>query len=181
MHKVNKQNKTRSQLKILEHIYIDIYISINLGSHASNATPGSGEDKEQTATNDTNHQGETLPDLIHVPLTPREQTIRDPMVRHSNGHEHHHRHHRVHEVLEPNLVPVVLGNRHVSEPRLENRQSLGCDEAVVDVAVGAVETVGEVEEEAGEGAHDEEEVDHDDVDVCALSVLVDRRENHLEG
>ena len=42
-----------------------------------------------------------------------------------------------------------------------------------------MEAVGEVEEEAGEGTDEEEEVDHEG--GCTLATHVDGGEDHLEG
>lgn len=51
----------------------------------------------------------------------------------------------------------------------------------MDFSIWGTETVGEVEEKAGESADGEEEVDHEGGDGGALGVAVDGREDHFEG
>lgn len=65
--------------------------------------------------------------------------------------------------------------------RFEHGQAFRGDEAVVGGAVGTPKTVGEVEEEAGEGAEAEEDVDHQGVHVGAVARFGDCGKNHLEG
>ena len=82
------------------------------------------------------------------------------------------------EVGEPDLKPVVFRDGHSG---LEDGEAPRGDEAIVDGTVGAVEAIGEVEEEAGEGTNQEEEVDHEGVNVGALAVLVYGGEDHLKS
>lgn len=110
----------------------------------------------------------------------REQTVGDPVIRKGNGHEHHHRHDCVHKVRQTQLKPLVVWDVHV-EARLEQGQPIWGDEAVVDLAVGTPEAVGEVEEEAGESAEAQKHVDHQGGDRGAIPVAVDRRQDHLES
>lgn len=109
----------------------------------------------------------------------REQTVRHTVVREGNRHENQHRHDCVNEVREPNFVPLVFGHLH-AQPRPENRQPFGGHEPIVDLPIGAFETVGEVKEEAGESAETEEGVDHQRAHRRALAVAGDRRQKHLE-
>jgi len=135
----------------------------------------SGKDEEQATANDSHHERKTLPDLLQLLLAPREQAVGHPVIGNSNGHEDHDGHDGVDEVGEAHLELVVARHRHGGERRLEDGEAARGDEAVVEGSVGAVETVCEVEEEAGEGADGEEEVDHEGLRVAALSVLVDGR------
>ena len=91
------------------------------------------------------------------------------MIRNSNGHEHHHRHDGMDEVGEPDLKPVVFRDGHSG---LEDGEAPRGDEAIVDGTIGAVEAVSEVEEEAGEGTNQEEEVDHERTAWLVLFLLV---------
>lgn len=109
-----------------------------------------------------------------------EDAAGDAVVGEGNGGEDEDGHQRVDEVAEADLVLVVLGDVN-AEPGLEHCEPARGDEAVVDLAVGALEGVGEVEEEAGEAAEGEEGVDHVGGDGGALAVGVDRRQHHLEG
>lgn len=109
----------------------------------------------------------------------REQTVRHAVIGKRDGSENQHRHNGVNEIREPNSVPLVFGHFH-SEAGSENGQTFRGDEAVVDFAVGAFETVGEVEEEAGESAEGEKGVNHESADGGAEAVSGDRREEHLE-
>lgn len=74
------------------------------------------------------------------------------MIRESNRHENHHRHHCMDEIREPNFVLFILWNFDGAKPGLEHRQTFRGHEPIIDFAIGASKTVGEVKEKAGEGA-----------------------------
>lgn len=111
----------------------------------------------------------------------REQTVGDSVVGEGDGHENHDGHDGVDEIGEADFESVVLRDMDVGEAGLEDGETGRSDDAVVELAVGALETVSEVEEEAGEGGEGEEEVDHHGADRRAVAFAGDGGEEHLEG
>lgn len=148
--------------------------------NAADSVSSSGEDEKQAAANDPHHQRETLHDFVQFLGVAGEDAAGDAVVGEGDGGEDEDGHERVDEVTEADLVLVVLGDFD-AEAGLEDCEAAGGDETVVDLAVGALEGVGEVEEEAGEAAEGEEGVDHVGGDGGALAAGVDRRQHHLEG
>lgn len=147
--------------------------------HAPDAVARVGEDEEEGAADDADHQREGLHDLVHLLGVLREEAVGDSVVRQRDGREHHHCHQRVHQVDEPHPVPLLLGHLH-PEAGLEHGEAARRDEAVVELPVGGAEAVGEVEEEAGERAEAEEELDHARAHRGARSVARGRGKEELE-
>ena len=102
-----------------------------LGRHATNAMSGNGKDEEQATAKESHQERKTLPNLLQVLLVPREQTVGDPVIGNSNGHEDHHGHDGVDEVGEAHLELVVARHRYGGERRLEDGEAARGDEAIV--------------------------------------------------
>lgn len=86
----------------------------------------------------------------------------------------------MHQVGKSHPIPLILGDLD-AEAGLEEGQSPRRHDPIIDLAVGAAEAIGEVEEEASEGAEAEEGVDHGGADGGAGPVSGDRGEEHLKG
>lgn len=111
---------------------------------------------------------------------PREEAVGDAVIGQRDGREHHGRHERMDQVHEPHPEPLVLGHVH-PQAGLEDREAPRGDEPVVDLPVRAAEAVGEVEEEAGEGAEAEQRLDHQRAHRGARAVAGSGGEQQLEG